>query len=106
MLYLSVYFQIRNCNVYEIPSMAFSDFDSLDYFTIENGNIENVNPNAWIGLNVEKLTSGAHPIPRFLGKFEVNYAKFPTTYVPPGLLYNMKNLTEAALRVEYTKKLN
>ena len=92
-------FQIRNCGLYNIPSEAFKELGNLDYFKIENGKIDEVNINAWMSLNVERLTSDSHAIPRNLGKIEISYTRLSTTTLPTGLLYNMKNLTEAVLRV-------
>lgn len=92
-------FQIRNCLNHNIPAEAFAGFENIDHFRFEGGSIDSIDINAWSGLNVEKLMNDAHSIPRNLGFFEVLYTKFPSTTVPPGLLYNMKNLTAATLRV-------
>ena len=59
-----------------------------------------------VGLNVEKLTTGAHSIPRFLGQVNIMYTALPNNQVPPGLLYNMKNLTSVTLRVGFIMTYN
>ncbi|KAH3777832.1 hypothetical protein DPMN_179280 [Dreissena polymorpha] len=66
------HFSIRNCGLYNIPSEAFKELGNLDYFKIENGKIDEVNINAWMSLNVERLTSDSHAIPRNLGKIEIS----------------------------------
>ena len=87
------------CVIYSIPAYAFANLGSLDFFKIEKGRIDAVDGNAWLGLNVEKLSSDSHQFPRNLGRFEISYCNITTETVPIGLLYNMKNLTSAVLRV-------
>ena len=48
---------------------------------------------------MEKLTSGTHSVPRNLGRFEIMYSPFTGKIVPPGLLFNWKNLTSASIVV-------
>ena len=91
--------QIKDCNTHNIPTSVFADFGDLDYFAFENGYIDSVDPNAMVGLNVEKLTSDTHQIPRNLGKFEILFSKFVSQSLPPGLMFNWKNLTSATIMV-------
>lgn len=89
--------KMRNCIGYSIPAYMFSDFVELDYFGIWGGSIDDVDPNGFAGLSVEKLTAAAHSIPRNLGHFDIRYSTFVSQVVPPGLLYSWKNLTSATL---------
>lgn len=82
-----------------MPGQAFKELVNLDSFSFERGSLDDVDPNAMAGLSVEKLTSASHMFPRNLGHFEVMYCPFTAKYVPPGLLFNWKNLTSAALVV-------
>ena len=52
---------------------------------------------------MEKLDFETHTFPQPLGHFEVNNCKFNIKYVPPGLLFNWKNLTSVSLRVSVRK---
>ena len=92
-------FQFKNCKVYNIPSSVFADIADLDYFGIENGEIDVVDPNAMTGLTVEKLTSATHSFPRKRGLFEVLYSPFSDQAIPVGLLYSWKNLTSVTIKV-------
>ena len=100
---LSSLFQIRNCYTYNIPAEAFIDLVNLDYLSFEGGAIDLVDSNAMAGLSVEKLDFETHTFPQPLGHFEVKNCKFNIKYVPPGLLFNWKNLTSVSLRVSSRK---
>ncbi|XP_060573711.1 leucine-rich repeat transmembrane protein FLRT3-like isoform X2 [Ruditapes philippinarum] len=91
------YLKIRNCDTYYIPSQMFTELNNLDFFSFEGGSIDDIDPNGMFGLSVEKMTFDSHTIPRNMGKFDLKYTPFSTKSVPPGLLFNWKNLSTVAL---------
>ncbi|XP_045161800.2 leucine-rich repeat transmembrane protein FLRT3-like [Mercenaria mercenaria] len=91
------YLKIRNCETYYIPSQMFQELVNLDYFSFEGGSIDDIDPNGMFGLSVEKLTFSTHSFPRNIGRFDLKYTPFSTKAVPPGLLFNWKNLSTVAI---------
>lgn len=83
----------------------FKELVNLDYFSFEGGAIDDIDPNGMFGLTVEKLHFHQHSIPRNLGRFELRYSPFSTKSVPPGLLYNWKNLSSVVLVVDLLSSL-
>jgi hypothetical protein len=84
----------------------FTELNNLDYFSFEGGSIDDIDPNGMFGLSVEKMTFDSHTIPRNMGKFDLKYTPFSTKSVPPGLLFNWKNLSTVALVVSIIFTLN
>ncbi|KAL4220899.1 Leucine-rich repeat transmembrane protein flrt1 [Mactra antiquata] len=88
---------IQDCNCLYLPASVFEELVSLDYLSFQRGIIDDVEAMTMYDMSIEKLSTSAHKIPRNLGRFEVVYAKFAGKAVPPGFLYNWKNLTSVAL---------
>ena len=58
----NVSLQIRNCDIYYIGLDAVDVLGKLDYFGIEGGSIDGVEPNAFASLSVERLAGATHAV--------------------------------------------
>ena len=93
------FLQIKNCYTYFIDAEVFKDLVNLDYLAFEGGAIDWLEPDAMTGLSVERLDYESHTFPQTLGHFETRNCEFNIKYVPPGFLFNWKNLTSVTFRV-------
>ncbi|KAK7490991.1 hypothetical protein BaRGS_00017863 [Batillaria attramentaria] len=69
--------RIINCEFTAMPASSFANFGTVNYFSLEGGNMDNVDKDALLGLNVQK--DSALPTP--LGEF----AMIDVDLVPGGL---------------------
>ncbi|KAH3827558.1 hypothetical protein DPMN_129495 [Dreissena polymorpha] len=82
---------------YVVPANVFQEFSSVDMFSLEGGAIDEVDPNAMAGL--EPLRAGTHRPPRPQGRFKLLYTRFLAQAMPPGFLFNWKDLQHVSLVV-------
>nr|KAG5702483.1 hypothetical protein BaRGS_015115 [Batillaria attramentaria] len=81
--------RIINCEFTAMPASSFANFGTVNYFSLEGGNMDNVDKDALLGLNVQK--DSALPTP--LGEF----AMIDVDLVPGGLPAGFfSNLTQAS----------
>ncbi|KAK3769345.1 hypothetical protein RRG08_015109 [Elysia crispata] len=80
---------ITNCEIPTLPSRAFSNFGTLNYFGIQGGKIDAVQANAMTGLTVRRDPVSVSP----RGELSIIDVEFPSSTFPASFLSSHESVT-------------
>ncbi|RUS83172.1 hypothetical protein EGW08_009072 [Elysia chlorotica] len=80
---------ITNCEIPSLPSRAFSNFGTLNYFGIQGGKVDDVQANALTGLTVRRDPNSVSPS----GELSIIDVEFPDDTFPVAFLSSQESVS-------------